>query len=141
MELNRKELFHPLFYLIFIAIGSSYSLYEIFKNNLKENIKLIPFIIFAYIIYQILDASESVKIKNAEIISGILINPIGFVKIKDRILIKDISEFTLYQNERKYFEIRAVTKSKEFLIIKTLANKIPAEKEMEEITKKIKNVG
>ena len=140
MRLNKKELFHPIFYLIFIGISSGLSIYEIFNNSLKENIKLIPFIILAYVIFQILNATECVDIKNGVIVSGIFINPIGFVKINNRILIKNISEFNIYQNEKKYFEIRAVTETKEFIIIKKLANKIPAEKELEEITQKIKKV-
>nr|WP_315248103.1 hypothetical protein [uncultured Flavobacterium sp.] len=61
------------------------------------------------------------------------------MKIKNRILLKDITEIKLHRNEKKYLEIRVLSKNEGFLIIKTIANKIPAEKELQEIILKIKN--
>jgi len=50
--------------------------------------------------------------------------------------LNDIQELVIYKNEKKYSEIRAVSAT-DFLIIKTIANRIPAEEELKEIQAKI----
>lgn len=138
MRLDKRELIHPIFYLLFIGVLSTPSIVKIFHNTLEENLKLIPYLILFYIIFNLLQIAECVDVRNDEIVSGVYVNHIGFLKIKKRILLKDISEIKLHQNEKKYMEIRAFSRNDEFLIIKTIANRIPAEKELEEIILKIK---
>jgi len=138
MRLNKQELVHPIFYIIIIGVLSTPSILKVFSNSLEENIKLLLYLILLYIIYNLLQVSDCVDIKNGEIIRGIFVNHIGFLKVKNRILLKDISEIKLHRNEKKYLEIRALSKNEDFLIIKTIANKIPAEKELQEIILKIK---
>lgn len=74
-----------------------------------------------------------------EIVEGIYINPFGFIKISNRILINDIREIGINQNSKKYFEIFAKSKEGKILKIKVIANKLPAEIELEIIKKEISN--
>ncbi|MCV2486877.1 hypothetical protein OD917_18245 [Flavobacterium sp. SH_e] len=129
MTLNREELIHPIFYLIFITapiFGLSFD----FLPDFSEKVLLIYFVLIFFKI------SHSVKLKGNEIIDGIHLSPFGFLKIKKRMQLNDIKEFIIFKNEKKYCEIRAIS-SNDFLIIKTMANKIPAEEELNEIQTKI----
>jgi hypothetical protein len=82
MRLNKQELVHPIFYMIFIGVLSIPSIFKIFSTSLEENLKLLPYLILLYIIYNLLQISHCVDIKNDEVISGIFVNRIGFLKIK-----------------------------------------------------------
>ncbi len=129
MTLNKEELIHPVFYLLFISapiIGSCFD----FHSNFFEKA------IWAYFILIFFNVTHSVKLKGNEIISGIHISPFGFIKIKKRMRLNDIKELSIYKNEKKYCEIRAIS-SDDFLIVKTIANRIPAEEELNEVQTKI----
>ncbi|MEN2399887.1 hypothetical protein GKZ90_0008875 [Flavobacterium sp. MC2016-06] len=142
MRLNKQELVHPIFYLLLIGILvaiPSYSLLDLFQNNLNENLKLLSCVVITYIGYSILEISRCVDVKKNEIIDGIYMKLLGYAKIKNRMQLKDIKEFVIYKNEKKYSEIRAVSFNGEYLIVKTIANRLPAEKELEEIKAKIKH--
>lgn len=131
MTLNREELIHPIFYLLFIT-APIFGIWFDFLTVLSERTLLF------FIVLNLFHLTHSVKLKGDEIISGTHIFPFGFIKIKKRIKLNDIKELIVYQNEKKYREIRAIT-SNDFLIIKTIANRIPAEKELEVIKSKIKS--
>ncbi len=75
-------------------------------------------------------------LKENEIIEGNYIPLLGYVKIKKRMYLNDIKELIIFKNEKKYSEIRAIS-SNDFLIVKTMANKIPAEEKLKEIQTKI----
>lgn len=135
MTLNKTELTHPIFYMLFTGI-STFSAYELIGKSYSEIINAIPWLILFYIIYQILNLSKRVELKKNEIIEGIYINPIGFVKVNNRILIKDVIEIGMQQNSKKYFEL--FTKSKyDTIIIKVIANKFPAERELQIVKNEI----
>ncbi|MDQ6469562.1 hypothetical protein RB619_02820 [Flavobacterium sp. LHD-80] len=129
MTLNKEELIHPIFYLLFIS-APIIGLFFDFHSDFFEKV------IWVYFILIFLNISNSVKLKGNEIISGIYISPFGFIKIKKRIKLDDIKELIIQQNKKKYCEIRAIS-SDDFLIIKTIANRIPAEEALEEIEAKI----
>lgn len=139
-QLNKVELIHPIFNMFFIgALGaiSFNAIPDVFYRNYKENSITILTIILAYVIYNILNISRCVEIKKNEIIDGIFISPIGFVKINKKILLNDIKEIIIHKNSKKFSEIRAVCTNGNFLVIKTIANRIPAQEEMEKIISKI----
>lgn len=136
MRLNKKELIHPIFIILFIVIvpGISFnSVSHIFHQGFQENLKLSVYAILFFLLYNILNISRSVEVKHNDIIDGIHIPIFGFVKIKNRIHLKDIKELVIHQNDKKYREIRAISNNGDFLIIKTIANKIPAEEELQKI--------
>ncbi len=54
MRLNKQELVHPIFYMIFIGVLSTPSIFKIFSNSLEENFKLLLYLILLYIIYNLL---------------------------------------------------------------------------------------
>ncbi len=137
--LNKTELIHPISYLLFIGCFSTFSAFELYWKSYSEIINEIPWLILFYIIYQILNASKRVELKQMEIVEGIYINPFGFIKISNRILINDIREIGINQNSKKYFEIFAKSKEGKILKIKVIANKLPAEIELEIIKKEISN--
>jgi hypothetical protein len=137
--LNKTELIHPISYMLFIGCFSTFSAFELYGKSYSEIINKIPWLILFYIIYQILNASKRVELKQMEIVEGIYINPFGFIKISNRILINDIREIGINQNSKKYFEIFAKSKEGKILKIKVIANKLPAEMELEIIKKKISN--
>ncbi len=137
--LNKTELIHPISYLLFIGCFSTFSAFELYGKSYSEIINEIPWLILFYIIYQILNASKRVELKQMEIVEGIYINPFGFIKISNRILINDIREIGINQNSKKYFEIFAKSKEGKILKIKVIANKLPAEIELEIIKKEISN--
>lgn len=95
---------------------------------------LVAFIIYCCVFF--FKTTHSVNLKGSEIISGLHLSPFGFLKIKKRMALNDIQELVIYKNEKKYSEIRAVSAT-DFLIIKTIANRIPAEEELKEIQAKI----
>lgn len=125
MTLNREELIHPAFYLLFLAAPILGLVFN-FLPDLSQN-ALITCLVFI-----VLKINISVKLKGNEIIEGVDLFPFGFVKIKKRMLLDDITEIIIYKNEKKYSEIRAIS-STDFIIIKTVANRIPAEEKLKEI--------
>ncbi len=141
MTLNKIELVHPIFEMIFIGL-STFSVFSIFEFDLVnasfiELVNPILRIIFIYIFYQILNISKRVEIKNNQLMAGIYINPIGFVKMTNQILIIDIIEIGIYQNSKKYFEIFAKSKDGKIITIKAIPNKFPAEEALEVIKNEI----
>jgi hypothetical protein len=137
ITLNKTELLHPLIYLLFIGSFSTLSAFELIGKSYAEIISAIPWILLLYVIYQILNVSKRVVLKQKEIVEGIFINPIGFIKINNRMLITDIAEIGIKQNSKKYFEIFAKSKGGKIVHIKVIANKLPAEAELEIIKKEI----
>lgn len=75
MTLNREELIHPIFYLLFIC-APIFGLTFDFLENLSENLLLL------FLIINLFHLTHSVKLKGNEIISGIYMFPFGFIKIK-----------------------------------------------------------
>ena len=137
ITLSKTELIHPIIYLLFIGSSSTFTAYELIGKSYSEIINAIPWLILFYIIYQLLNLSKRVELKQNEIIEGIYINSIGFVKINNRILISDIAEIGIKQNTEKYFELFAKSKEGKILNIEVIANKLPAEKKLEIIKKEI----
>ncbi|MRX70347.1 hypothetical protein SAMN06265349_101643 [Flavobacterium resistens] len=129
MTLNRKELIHPIFHLLFISAPIIGLIFD-YHSDFSEKALFVCFILI------FLNSSDSVKLKGSEIIRGIHLSPFGFIKIKKRMALSDIKELSIHKNEKKYCEIIAVSDN-DFLIIKTIANRIPAEEELKEIQTKI----
>lgn len=129
MTLNREELIHPIFHLLFISTPILGLIFD-YHSDFSEKT------LFVYFVLIFLNITDSVKLKGNEIIHGIHLSPFGFLKIKKRMALNDINELVIYKNEKKYSEIRAVSDN-DFLIIKTVANKIPAEEGLKEIQTKI----
>jgi len=143
--LHKTELVHPFFLLIFIGTGAFIGLadYDVFEFWKKDFIELLPSISIIFISFFILNALNTslvVAIKNEEIIKGIFCIPFGFLKINERIKISDIIEVELRQNEKLYYEIIAESNSEKSLLIKSIANKIPAEKELNRIASEINTI-
>jgi len=139
MTLNKIELVHPIFEMIFIGLStSSFCQFELYKSNFPEILNTISWLIFTYIIYQILNISKRVELKKDQLIEGVYIIPIGFVKVSNQISIHNIVEIGINQNSKKYFKIFTKSKDVKIITIKTLPNKFPAESELEVIKNKIK---
>ncbi len=138
MTLNKIELVHPIFQMIFIGFSVS-NIYEfkLFDSNFFELLHLISLLIFTYIIYQILNISKRVELRKNELTEGFYINPIGFIKVNNQISINEIIEININQNSKKYFDIFAKAKNGKIVIIKTIANKFPAKRELEIIKNEI----
>lgn len=137
ITLNKSELLHPVFYLLFVGCFSAFTTLELIGKSYSEITAAIPWLILFYIIHQILHVSKRVALKQNEIIDGVYINPFGFVKINNRIKITEIIDVGIAQNSKKYFEILAKSKEGQAIIIKVLANKYPAERELEHIKQEI----
>ncbi|WP_431244982.1 hypothetical protein ACQ9BO_12750 [Flavobacterium sp. P21] len=129
MTLNRDELIHPIFHLLFISAPITGLIFD-YHSDFSEKALL------SYFVLMFLNICDSVKLKGNEIIHGIHLSPFGFIKIKKRMAIDDIKELSIHKNEKKYCEIRAISDN-DFLIIKTVANRIPAAEELKEIHSKI----
>ena len=138
----KNELFHPIFLMISIGLGGFIGLgnFKLFEFLEKDFIELLPSIILvliSYFILNVLNTSHVVAIKNVEIIKGIYCLPFGFLKVNERINLSDIKNIELKQNEKLYYEIIAESNTNNPLIIKSIANKIPAKKELNRIKAEI----
>ncbi|QXP60837.1 hypothetical protein [Olleya sp. HaHaR_3_96] len=133
--LHKNELIHPIFLMILIGLGVFTGLpdFELFEFWKTDPIQLLPFLfrlLILYIILNALNTSQVLALKNGEIIKGIYCLPFGFLKVNESIPISDIKQIQLKQNKKLYYEIIAQTNTNSSLVIKAIANKIPAEKEL-----------
>jgi len=140
--LHKNELVNPIFLMIFILIGGfiglgNFELFEFWKKDLNELLPSILLLLISYFILNALNTSEIVAIKRDEIVKGIYCMPFGFIKIKERINVSDIKDIQLKQNEKLFYEIIAESNNGNSLSIKSIANKIPAERELNKIKNKI----
>ena len=141
-SLHKTELVHPIFLIIFIGIGGliglgDSNLFEFWKKDFTELAPSLLIVLTSYFIINALNTSQVVAIKNAEIIKGIYCVPFGFLKANKRINISDIIEIEIKQNEIHFYEIIIESNSNSSFLIKSIANKISAEKELNRIKTKI----
>ena len=131
--LHKSELVHPIFIMLFIGGFSgllNYSVLEFWKTDLDKLLPAIIIVTASYLILSILNTLQVVAIHNNQIVKGLYCAPFGFLKIKDRINISDIKGITLTQQETLFYDIIAESKDSDDLLITSIANKIPAEKEL-----------
>ena len=131
--LHKSELVHPIFIMLFIGGFSgllNYGVLEFWKTDLEKLLPAIIIVTASYLILSILNTLQVVAIHNNQIVKGLYCAPFGFLKIKDRINISDIKDITLTQQETLFYDIIAESKDSDDLLIKSIANKIPAEKEL-----------
>lgn len=131
--LHKSELVHPIFIMLFIGGFSgllNYGVLEFWKTDLEKLLPAIIIVTASYLILSILNTLQVVAIHNNQIVKGLYCAPFGFLKIKDRINISDIKGITLTQQETLFYDIIAESKDSDDLLIKSIANKIPAEKEL-----------
>ena len=131
--LHKSELVHPIFIMLFIGGFSgllNYSALEFWKTDLDKLLPAIIIVIASYLILSILNTLQVVVIHNNQIVKGLYCAPFGFLKIKEKINVSDIKDITLTQQETLFYDIIAESKDSDDLLIKSIANKIPAEKEL-----------
>ena len=131
--LHKSELVHPIFIMLFIGGFSgllNYGVLEFWKTDLEKLLPAIIIVTASYLILSILNTLQVVAIHNNQIVKGLYCAPFGFLKIKDRINISDIKGITLTQQETLFYDIIAESKDSDDLLITSIANKIPAEKEL-----------
>lgn len=143
--LNKTELIHPIFIFIFIGIGSFvsldyFSLLEFSGKNFTELLSSIVLILISYFILNALHTSRIVAIKKQALIKGIHCVPFGFVKINKRIKISEIKDIELQQNDKLFYDIIAQSNNSNYIVIKSIANKNPAEEEFIKIKNELKNI-
>ena len=137
MIIDKKSILSPPLEVILFII--SFFLNEIIIDNL--NLKLyFSLVLKAPIIllfFSVIDLSKIVKLENETIKKGLYFKFWGFLKIEKEILLKDIIEITIFQNDKNYFEITAITKADK-LILKKNPNKKPAEEELRKLVSLLK---
>ena len=141
--LHKSELVHPIFIMLFIGGFSgllNYSVLEFWKTDLDKLLPAIIIVIASYLILSILNTLQVVVIHNNQIVKGLYCAPFGFLKIKEKINISDIKDITLTQQETLFYDITAESKDSDDLLIKSIANKIPAEKELNLIKTEINKI-
>nr|WP_321225498.1 hypothetical protein [uncultured Psychroserpens sp.] len=136
--LHKNELVHPIFLGGFIGIGgfsvvSNLISVEFWKKDLYEILSAILIVLITYIVLNALNTSQVVALKNKKIVKGVYCAPFGFIKINNKINISDIKKIDMKQNEELFYEIIAESKDDNSLIIKSIANKIPALEELDKI--------
>ena len=139
--LYKTELVHPIFLMLFVAVFSgllNFSLFELKETNIIELLPTIIIVIASYFALNILNTSQVVAIKNSEIVKGIYCLPFGFLKIQKRIKISNIKDIKIKQNKKSFYEITAESSEGNSFVIKSIANKNPAEKERNRIKTEIK---
>mgnify|MGYP006999712475 FL=1 len=140
--LHKNQIIHPIFLMIFIGIWvftelDNFGLSEFWNKDFNE---LWPSILYILIFHLILNTSKVVVIKKNEIIKGLYCLPFGFFKVRERMKISDINEIRLEQNEKLFYEVIVETNNKNVLLIKSIANKLPAEKELDRIKTEINSI-
>jgi|GEM_PF-5962959 len=131
MDTDKKEILHPLVQWAgqgLLAIGAA----AVLPPDL-------PFPLTASFFFALLlgidfgKLSMLVRLDKTHITKRIYLKPFGFIATSFRIPVADIQEVTLRQNPDLYFEITAVTMKHDTFVLKTVANKVPAEMELEKI--------
>lgn len=145
--LNKTELIHPIFLFLFISVGvgsfvslDSISLLEFNGKNFLELLPSILLVLISYFILNALHTSRIVAIKKQNIIKGIYCAPFGFVKIHKRIKLSEVNDIELKQNDKFFYDIIAQSNDDNYIVIKSIANKNPAEEELIHVKNKLKNI-
>jgi hypothetical protein len=112
-------------------------LFEFWKKDFTELLPSILLFILSYFILSTLNTSKVVAIKNGKILKGIYCAPFGFLKINNTINLSIIKKVELKQNEKLFYDIIVESNNNNFLLIKSIANKNPAEKELKRIKTEI----
>lgn len=92
-----------------------------------------------WFIYLIFDFGEEIRINDSKLEYGKYHRLTKSFKIINQIKKDEIIKIDLVQNEKKYYEIIALSEKNQ-IVIKKMPNKIPAQEEMEKIKNKIKNI-
>jgi len=137
--LHEEKIIHPI--SIFIGL-SFYGIIVFLINYLKLGYNFLTFLFIISFIYiaDYFKVKYCTCIKGNKIIKGIQLKWVGFIKINDEIALSEIREIKIIQNEKKHFEIVAISKEGNVFVIKSIANKFPAEAELLEIQEKICSV-
>jgi hypothetical protein len=129
MEIDKQELLHPLVQIVYYAL-----LAALLAAPLPADVPYIcsaPYFFAAMLCFDLGNLSVSVRLRRGHIVKGLYVNPLGFITVRFRLAVSDIQELILRQNADLYFELIALTPTHEAVVLKTMANRIPAEQEWE----------
>ncbi|RZN84248.1 MAG: hypothetical protein EVB11_02250 [Winogradskyella sp.] len=143
--LYKSELVHPIF-VAFIFAGivgivstKDFSLLKFWEKDISELLPEIITVFVSYFTWNALNISKVVMINNQHITKGIYCKPFGFIKVYNKMNVKDIKEIRLKQNEKLYYEVTVESLNNELLVVKSIANKFPAQDELKAIEEEIRS--
>lgn len=90
---------------------------------------------FLFIVWlMLLDVGKVTRFKNNTVKKGLYVSVWGFIKTEQEIEADKIKQIVIQQNPELTFEIKAIANNEE-MILKTVANRSEAEKELIQLTK------
>lgn len=139
IEIENKEFIRPGLLACLVCLTFDIVIDNVFDEKFNTYAKILIFFGLAFVCYYPLCFSKAVRIENSILKFGIYNTVFGFVKIKNQILLSEVTEVNMKQSDDKFFQIIVFSDNNQ-IVLKKIANRIPAEEELERLKLLIKKM-